>query len=215
MKLSKRLTSLALLVDKDDNVADVGCDHAYLSIHLAENNLCNSIVATEIAEGPYNVALKNIKSNDLREKIKLYLTDGLKNVEENIDTIIISGMGATTIIKILNEYKNLSKIKKLIIQSNNDWEILRRYLNNKGFYIEKEIYTAENEKDYITILATKKDKTNKEQELIMGVYSSLNKDLYINQKEKLESLLKKIADKNNENYKKYQSQIDILNEYLN
>lgn len=214
MKLSKRLTNLALLVDKDDKIADVGCDHAYLSIYLAENNLCNSIVATEIAEGPYNIALKNIKNNDLSKKIKLYLTDGLINVEENLDTIIISGMGATTIIKILNEYKNLSKIKKLIIQSNNDWEIIRRFLNDKGFYIEKEIYTDENKKDYITILATKKDKINREQELIMGVYSSLNKKLYINQKEKLETILKKIADKNNENYKKYQIQIDILNRYL-
>lgn len=215
MKLSKRLTCLANLVDKEDNIADVGCDHAYLSIYLALNGLCNSIVATEVADGPYNVAFKNIKNNDLADKIKLYLTDGLTNVAESLDTIIISGMGTSTIIKILNEYKNLKKIKKLIIQSNNEWEILRRYLNDKGFYIEEEMYIDDNKKDYITILATKKDKSNKEYEIIAGVYNSLNKKLYINQKEKLESLLKKIPDKNNENYKKYKDRIDILNKYLN
>ena len=34
MKLSLRLKSIANLVDSNDVVADIGCDHAYLDIYL-------------------------------------------------------------------------------------------------------------------------------------------------------------------------------------
>ena len=57
-------------------------------------------------------------------------------MDVHTDTVVISGMGANTIIKILS-HSNLKQIKKLIIQANNDHFLLRRYLTFKGFYIAR------------------------------------------------------------------------------
>ena len=50
-KLSKRLESLALLVDKKDSIVDVGCDHGLLSIYLVENKLCTVSEALQMPLG--------------------------------------------------------------------------------------------------------------------------------------------------------------------
>ncbi len=215
MKLSKRLKAISNLVNKDDYVVDVGCDHAYLSIYLAQNNLCKKVISTEVAKGPYNIALNNIKNYQLDNKIKLYLTDGLKNIKEQINTIIIAGMGANTIIKILQEYSSLNKINKLIIQSNNDLELLRRFLNSIGFYIKKENHVYEKNKDYIIILAYKDIKKNTDTELIVGVYNPESKEFYRKQIQKLSLILEDIKNTKNNNYKKIKEKIELLNKYIN
>lgn len=214
MKLSKRLQTIANLVLPNDMVADIGCDHAYLSIYLAGKNLCQKIIATEVVEGPYNIALNNIKKHNLQNKIKIYLTDGLINVQDDLDTIIIAGMGASSIINILKNYKKINNINKMIIQSNNDWEIIRRYLNSQGFYIKKEIYTNENKKDYITLLVYKGKRKHKEKELIVGIYNKSNINFYLNQKNKIESILKKIPNKLDKNYQKNKKKLKILEDYI-
>lgn len=215
MKLSKRLKTIADLVENTDLVADIGCDHAYLSIHLAENNLCKKIIATEVVAGPYNIALSNIKNAGLKNDIKLYLTDGLTNVNDELNTIIIAGMGAHTIIKILKEYPNLKKITKLIIQSNNDWELIRRYLNSVGFYIKNEFYVYEKNKDYITILAYQTNEKNTDTELAIGIYNPETKEFYQKQIDKLNLILDKIRDRKDYNYKKIKEKITLLESYLN
>ena len=59
-KLSKRLESLALLVDKKDQLVDVGCDHGLLSIYLVQNNLCKKVIASDVNQNALNSAIKNI-----------------------------------------------------------------------------------------------------------------------------------------------------------
>ena len=38
IKLSKRLEKIAQLIDENDNVLDIGCDHALLDIYLSKKN---------------------------------------------------------------------------------------------------------------------------------------------------------------------------------
>ena len=38
IKLSKRLDAIANLIDKEDTVIDIGCDHALMTISLALKN---------------------------------------------------------------------------------------------------------------------------------------------------------------------------------
>lgn len=215
MKLSKRLKIIVDLIDEFDFVADIGCDHAYLSIYLCESKKCQKIIATEVADGPYNIAKENIFKYNLTNKIKLYLTDGLQNIKENIDTIIIAGMGANTITKILNEYDSLNKIKKLVIQSNNNLDTVRFYLNQHNFYIENEYYVLENKKEYITILATQSEHKNTEKEILIGKYNKELKPYYYNQINKINEILKKINNKDNPNYIELMKKKNILKEYIN
>ena len=113
--LSKRLQAVAKFIDKKDNLIDVGCDHGYLGIYLKTNNLVNTILLTDVNKNALSNAISNIKNFNLN--IPTILTNGLEDVATNqYDTISISGMGTSTIKKILNPTK-LSTISKIIIQS--------------------------------------------------------------------------------------------------
>ena len=182
-KLSKRLNALALFVSKDDSVVDVGCDHGYLSIYLKENKLVKNVIASDINKNALNNAINNINKKKLN--IKTILSDGLENINlKNINTLIISGMGTNTILHILSDNTKLNKINKLIIQSNNDYDILRKELNNKGYYLDKEEYTFDKNKWYVTCLFIKSDKKNTKEEIDYGYLNNKDYNEYLLEKEK-------------------------------
>ena len=61
MALSYRLKTVADLVSKDKVVADIGCDHALLSIYLVENGISNKVYAIDNKKGPLAKANENIE----------------------------------------------------------------------------------------------------------------------------------------------------------
>ena len=149
-KLSNRLKSLASLVEKNDQIVDVGCDHGLLSIYLVENKLCKKVIASDVNQNALNSAIKNISLRKL--DIETVLSDGINDVNlKGINTLIISGMGTSTILHILSDDSKLKNIKKLILQSNNDHAILRRELNRKGYFLEQEVVLNDKGKWYVTI----------------------------------------------------------------
>ena len=154
MKLSKRLELVASFVPNNSSIIDVGCDHAYLSIYLANNKDNIRILATDIKEGPLNQARENIKKYKLENKIKLELKDGITNLDKDIDTVIISGMGGILITNILKK-EELQNIKTLILSPNNDFEIVRKYLKKIGYYVEKEELITDKKITYLVIRAYK------------------------------------------------------------
>ena len=144
--LNLKLKTIALLINKDDIVIDVACDHAYLAIYLKEHNLCKEVYASDISKEALNNANKNIKNSNLN--IKTYLSDGLLDIpikENKINTVIIAGVGTNTALNIVKTSKD---IPKYIISSNNNHEELRKNMQNLGFYNEKEIVIKENKKYY-------------------------------------------------------------------
>lgn len=167
MKISKRLKSLAGLITLDDKVADIGCDHALLDIYMVKNNITEKVFIADISENALENGIKNVKKYHLEDKITAKCGNGLDVINKDIDTVIISGMGASTIIKILSNSK-LNQIKKLIIQSNNDHYLLRRFLTNKGFYIAHEAVIYDNGKYYINIMFQRGFKKYSKKELIYG-----------------------------------------------
>ena len=137
-KLSKRLESLALLVDKKDSIVDVGCDHGLLSIYLVENKLCKKVIASDVNQNALNSAIKNISLRKL--DIETVLSDGIEQVNlKEINTLIISGIGTSTILHILSDDNKLKKINKLILQSNNDHELLRSELEAEKEKMKQEL----------------------------------------------------------------------------
>ena len=165
MNLSKRLNAVATLVDVGVRVIDVGCDHAYLDIYLTLNN-DNKCIATDINENALNNAKANIEKHNLKSKIEIKHTDGLKNIKiNNKDTIVISGMGTHTILEILNT-NNLSDT--LIISSNNDIELLRREIVRLGYMIDSEIFLFDKKKPYIIIKFIKGSNNYKKIDYVLG-----------------------------------------------
>ena len=173
-KLSNRLKAIVKFVDKKDSIVDVGCDHGYLSIYLVGNKLVKKVIASDINQNALNSAIYNIKKSNL--DIETVLSDGIENINiKGINTLVISGMGTSTILHILSDSNKLKNINKLLLQSNNDHEELRRNLNNIGYYLEDESYTFDKGKWYVTCKFIKSDNKNSEDVIKYGL---LNNDEY-------------------------------------
>ena len=140
IKLSPRLQKLANYIDDNSSMVDIGCDHGLLDIYLMQNRTNIKIIASDMNHNALNNAKKNIQKYHLESKITTILSSGLDNIDTTgIDTIVIAGMGAHTITGILyNHQKKIKKVKKLILQSNNDLDFLRYKITKLGYYIVKE-----------------------------------------------------------------------------
>ena len=102
--ISKRLSAAADFVRAGACVADVGTDHAYLPIYLAKTGKIRGGVASDINEGPYLCAKKNIAAEGLSHIITAVHTAGLCGIEKYAPTdIMICGMGGELISKILED----------------------------------------------------------------------------------------------------------------
>lgn len=155
IKLSKRLLLIASFVSENSNVIDIGTDHAHLPIYLKQKykNIC--VTASDVNEKPLEIAKFNIKEYHLENDINLILQNGINNLDQNIDTVIISGMGGILISDIINNKDNLNNVKTLILSPNNDFYLVRKRLKKIGFKIEKEKLITENKKTYLVLKAIK------------------------------------------------------------
>ena len=141
---SLRLLAIASLIDKGSSVLDVGTDHAYLPIFLSQNKKCKSIIASDVSSNALKMAKDNLKKYHIND-VKLILSNGLDSINEEYDTIVLAGMGTSTIIKILENKKLLNT---LIISSNNDLYKLRKFMNKIKYKIKEEIVILEKNKYY-------------------------------------------------------------------
>ena len=140
MRINDRLKTIGDLADANSFCLDVGCDHAFLDIYLVKRGDNFNAVASDIAEGPLDQAKKNIKAEKLEKKIEVRLGNGLDTYSDEIDTVIISGMGGRNMIGIFkNNLDVLKKIKTIIVSPNNYQEDVKRFLVKNGFYIHEEV----------------------------------------------------------------------------
>lgn len=144
VKLNNRLQKVADFVSKNRSIIDVGCDHALLSIYLVQNQEPKKVIASDIKEGPLEHAKENIKKYNVENQIKVKLGSGIETIEEDINTIIISGIGGLNMIGILkytpSKYKNVDTI---ILSPNSDTDKVRKEICKLGFYIEDEALVKE------------------------------------------------------------------------
>ncbi len=150
IKINKRLATISAFINLNDKVIDIGCDHNMLAIYnYLERKII--IIGSDINKEPLKIAQNNINKYDLSNILSLRLGNGLSTVTDEINTVVISGMGCLTIIDILKDLNNYPNIKKLIISPNNDFPILREKLNKMGLKIIREVMVNENNKYYPVI----------------------------------------------------------------
>lgn len=155
MVLGERLSAVANYVKQDSKIADIGTDHAKLPIYLFKNKKISYAIASDKNEGPLVFAKKNIIRFGLENNIKILLSDGLKSLKTGeVDTVIIAGMGGKLITEILsNSPKILENIFQIILQPMNEGNVLRKWLQENNWKIEKEILVKEDNKIYEIISA--------------------------------------------------------------
>lgn len=139
MKINDRLKKIGDLVEANSFCLDIGCDHAFLDIYLVKKNKNIKAIASDIAEGPLNQARENIKREGLEDKIEVRLGNGLDTYTDEVNTIIISGMGGRNMIGIFkNNMKVLKNIDTIILSPNNYQTDVKKFLVKNGFYIDDE-----------------------------------------------------------------------------
>lgn len=150
MELSKRLRKVAELVLPVDVLADVGCDHGYLSIYLAEKQRCRHVIAMDINKGPLEKARENIRKFGFADYIETRLSDGLNKLEAGeAEGCVCAGMGGPLALQILwNDRYKVKDMKQIVLQPQSELWLVRRTLRQWGFVIEKEEIEYEDGKYY-------------------------------------------------------------------
>ncbi len=148
--LPPRLAAVSELARPCRVLADVGTDHALLPISLIQWGNCDRAFACDVNPGPLRRAEASIKKYGLSDRVSLILSDGLKSVPEEYDSLVIAGMGGDLIARILYEHPPLCA-KKLTLQPMTKPETLRRFLFRNGYSILRERAVAEGEKSYIVL----------------------------------------------------------------
>lgn len=140
LPVSKRLLACADLVRPGDRVADVGTDHGYLAIHLLKSGRAARVFAADVARQPLERARQNAQRYGIKEGISFYLSDGVQNLPREFDVLLCAGMGADTIIGILEAAPWLRDGGyRLILQCQSSQNELRRYLGQQGWRICREV----------------------------------------------------------------------------
>lgn len=169
-KLSKRLETVASFVPTGAIVADIGSDHAYLPCYLVHKGIAARAVAGEVVKGPYESAVKQVRTEGLTDKITVRMADGLAAVEETdeITAVTIAGMGGPLIVSILEKHPQaLKSVTRLILQPNIHAKAIREWAMENGWAIQDEVILEEDGKIYeVLVLQRGEMKLNEAQTLL-------------------------------------------------
>ena len=131
-------------------LADIGTDHAYIPIWLAENGRIRGAVAMDVNRGPLERAEENIREHGLEDRILTRLSDGFAALEPGeADCAVIAGMGGGLTVRILKEGMGLVRtLKECILQPQSEIEKVRAFLLEEGFFFLEEDMVEEEGKYY-------------------------------------------------------------------
>ena len=104
LPISKRLLCCASMVQSGARVADIGTDHGYLGIYLLQTGAARHVIACDLRKDPLENARRNAKLFGVDGKMELRLSDGLEKIlPDEVDTVVMAGMGGDLIQKILSQ----------------------------------------------------------------------------------------------------------------
>lgn len=150
MELSRRLQTLADMVTPGNRVADIGCDHGFVSIYLYEQRIAPKVYAMDVRKGPLGRAREHIAAHGLTEYIETRLSDGLDGLEvDEADALICAGMGGKLMARILLDgLSKVMKMRELILQPQSEFAFFRRFLREHHLVIVEERLVKEDGKFY-------------------------------------------------------------------
>ena len=140
MKLSERLNTVVSFVKPGSRVADVGTDHGYVPIELAQRGIISHGLAMDVRKGPLERAKEHIRQYGLEDVIEIRLSDGICQLQDHeADTVIVAGMGGELVIHILEEGRRFwDQIGHWILSPPFELDKIRDYLVPQGFAIARE-----------------------------------------------------------------------------
>ncbi len=163
------------MIDEQSIVADIGCDHGYLCIDLIKEKRAKKCYAMDVAQGPLNQARNTIQR--YKVNVETILSDGLNKCPDDVDTVVIAGMGWMTIQSILeNDFDKCKNYKKIILQPNRDVDDCRRWISNHGFTIIEESLVEDKKIYEIVAFNFMKHEPYEEKDIYFGPFLRKNKN---------------------------------------
>ena len=155
---NKRIEAISQLIDNDESVIDIGCDHGFLAKMLRTKGNNKLIICSDNKLGPLNNARNNLIGYD---NINFELTDGVDNIDTVCDVCVLAGMGHNTVISIIeNNESYFRNCKKIIIQVNSVVAQMRQYLSNHKFQIIDECMVYDYKYYQIMVVKTGQQQLN-------------------------------------------------------
>ena len=155
---NKRIEAISQLIDNDESVIDIGCDHGFLAKMLRTKGNNKLIICSDNKIGPLNNARNNLIGYD---NIHFELTDGVDNIDTVCDVCVLAGMGHNTVISIIENNENYFRnCKKIIIQVNSVVAQMRQYLSNHKFQIIDECMVYDYKYYQIMVVKTGQQQLN-------------------------------------------------------
>lgn len=177
--MNKRLRAVEELVQPGVGLIDVGTDHGYLPVSLAQHGYPGRLIAADIGEGPLSAARRSAETAGLAHRIEFQLCDGLALCDpDSVDTIVIAGMGGDTICCILDQAEwCMDQRYSLLLQPMTRSEVLRYWLSNNDFLIEQERLVADGGEIYALLSARFGGKQKlRDAELYTGAFSQVRQE---------------------------------------
>lgn len=169
IQLPPRLMAIVDHINVEDRVADIGSDHGLLPLFLVEERHLTRVYASDNKEGPFNILHKAVMEASLDKQIQVDLADGLKRMPEDINTVVISGMGGDVICDIINNsIDKLDQIKKIILVPHTKADEVRSLMAFYGFSFEDEMVVQEDNHFYEVIVMVPKRHIYCGLELVFG-----------------------------------------------
>ncbi len=192
-KLSERLAAVAEHIPENSSLADIGSDHAYLPCHVVKKRAVPFAIAGEVAEGPFQSALKQVEFEGLSDRILVRKGDGLEVIQPGeVKCVTIAGMGGPLIASILERGKSkLDEVTKLVLQPNIGASAVRKWLLENGWQLVSETILKEDGKIY-EVLAAERGNPDEpysalmDAELLFGPYLLQEKNAAFREKWTLE-----------------------------
>lgn len=159
VNLSKRMEAVVNMVSPQSfTIADVGCDHAYVSIALVNKGIAKKMIAMDVRTGPLDIARRNVAEAGFADIIDIRLGDGLEKLQPGeADAIIIAGMGGLLMKGILERGMDIltceEKRPVLVLQPQSDLKEVRIFLLSHAYHIVCESMLVEDGKYYTIIKA--------------------------------------------------------------
>lgn len=149
MELTPRLRAIAMQVPQGARLVDVGTDHGYLPVWLLLQGRIEQAIAADLREGPLDRARETARQYGQVENICFRLCNGLTDITaDEVDTVVIAGMGGETISAIMEAAPWVCLDKLLLLQPMTGMPQLRQWLQSHGYIILEEQIVREGKRLY-------------------------------------------------------------------
>lgn len=149
-------------------VADIGADHAYLSVYLVQTGRSPQVIATELNAGPWRRGCFWVSACNLENKIEVRRGEGLAVLfPGEAQVAVIAGLGGNTIIQILAAAPAvLRRLERLILQPMTDAGDLRLWLVDNGWRLAEEALVEEEGRLYEIVVAEQGEEVTRDRLLL-------------------------------------------------